>query len=44
MKLSTLNSKLNLIAVGTNAKTKKGDAEDELTAIMYLAPNTISRI
>lgn len=42
MKLSTLNSKLNLLAVGTNAKTVKGDDEKSLTAIMYLAPNTIS--
>lgn len=44
MKLSTLNGKLNLLSVGTNAKTKKGDTEDQLTAIMYLAPNTISRL
>ena len=42
MKLSTLNSKLNLIAVGTNAKTSKGDTEEVLTAIMYLAPHTMS--
>ena len=42
MKLSTLNSKLNLLAVGTNAKTSKGDTEEELTAIMYLASSTIS--
>ena len=25
MKLSTLNGKMSLISVGTNAKTKKGD-------------------
>ena len=42
MKLSTLNSKLNLLAVGTNAKTSKGDTEEVLTAIMYLAPHTMS--
>ncbi len=36
MKLSTLNSKLNLISVGSNAKTSKGDSEDTLTAILYL--------
>lgn len=42
MKISTLNSKLNLLAVGTNAKTIKSDTELALTAIMYLAPNTIS--
>jgi len=35
-------AKLNLISVGTNAKTKKGDTDESLTAIMYLAPNTIS--
>lgn len=40
MKLSTLNSKLNLLSVGTNAKTVKGDGEDALTAIMYLSPHT----
>lgn len=34
--------KLNLLSVGTNAKTSKGDDENTLTAILYLAPNTIS--
>lgn len=42
MMLSTLNSKLNLLAVGTNAKTAKGDGKEALTAIMYMAPNIIS--
>lgn len=42
MKLSTLNGKLKLISVGTNAKTSKGDGEDKLTGIMYLAPSDIS--
>jgi hypothetical protein len=42
IKLSTLNSKMQLLAVGTNAKTLKGDDDESLTAIMYLAPNTIS--
>lgn len=42
MKLSTLNSKLQLLSVGTNAKTSKGDTEEVLTAIMYLAPHTMS--
>lgn len=42
MKLSTLNSKLNLLAVGSNAKTSKGDGEEYLTAILYLAPSTNS--
>lgn len=44
MKLSTLNSKLNLLAIGTNSKTTKSDKEypNSLTAIMYLAPNNIS--
>lgn len=36
MQLSTLNSKMKLLSVGTNAKTKKGDDETQLTAIMYL--------
>lgn len=40
--LSSLNGKLNLLAVGTNAKTSKGDSEEALTAIMYLAPHTMS--
>lgn len=35
MKLSTLNGKMSLISVGTNAKTKKGDSDLALTAIMY---------
>lgn len=39
MKLSTLNSKLNLLSVGTNAKTIKGDVDNRLTAIQYLAPS-----
>lgn len=42
MKLSTLNGKMKLLAVGTNAKTSKGDSELALTAIMYLAPADIS--
>lgn len=42
MKLSTLNGKMSLISVGTNAKTKKGDSDLAVTAIMYLAPSTIS--
>jgi len=43
MKLSTLNSKLNLLSVGTNAKTIKSDKlDDSLTAIMYLAPANLS--
>lgn len=42
MKLSTLNGKMNYLAIGTNAKTVKGDGEDQLTAIMYLAPAEIS--
>ena len=44
MKLSTLNAKLNLLAVGSNAKTSKSDDEEYLTAILYLAPSTNSRI
>ena len=39
MKISTLNSKLHLLSVGTNAKTKKGDSEKAITAIQYLAPS-----
>lgn len=42
MKLSTLSSKLKLFNVGSNAKTKKGDDEENLTAIMYLASSDIS--
>lgn len=42
MQLSTLNSKMKLLSVGTNAKTKKGDSEEAVTAIMYLAPAEIS--
>lgn len=42
MKLSTLNGKMNYLAIGTNAKTAKGDDDTQLTAIMYLAPATIS--
>ena len=30
--------KLNLLGVGTNAKTTKGDGSEYLTAILYLAP------
>ena len=37
MKISTLNSKLHLLSVGNNAKTKKGDSEEAITAIQYLA-------
>lgn len=40
--LSTLNSKMKLLSVGTNAKTSKGDSELVLTAIMYLAPHDMS--
>lgn len=42
MKLSTLNSKLQLISVGTNTKTSKGDTKEKLTAIMYLTPSDLS--
>lgn len=42
MKISTLNSKLKLLAVGSNAKTSKGDDDTKLTAIMYLAPALMS--
>ena len=42
MQLSTLNGKMNLLSVGTNAKTIKGDDSESLTAILYMAPNTIS--
>lgn len=43
MKLSTLNSKLKLCSIGTNAKTSKSDSsfEDTLTLIMYLSPHTL---
>jgi hypothetical protein len=44
MKLSTLNSKLHLLSVGTNTKTVKGDVDDQLTAILYLSPSDESRI
>lgn len=42
MKLSTLNSKLSLLSVGTNSKTSKSDAlyDNTLTAILYLSPYT----
>ena len=40
--ISSLNSKMKLLSVGTNAKTIKGDSEEVLTAIMYLAPHTMS--
>jgi hypothetical protein len=33
--------KYNLIGVGTNAKTIKGDGSEYLTAILYLAPAKI---
>ena len=39
MKISTLNSKLHLLSVGTNAKTRRGDSEEAITAIQYLAPS-----
>lgn len=42
MKITSLNAKLKLFNVGSNAKTKKGDDEDNLTAIMYLASSDIS--
>lgn len=44
MKLSTLNSKMQLLSVSTNAKTIKSDQSDKgvLTAICYLAPSTVS--
>ena len=40
--ISSLNSKLKLLSVGTNAKTVKGDSTEVLTAIMYLAPHDMS--
>lgn len=40
--ISSLNGKLKLLSVGTNAKTVKGDGEEALTAIMYLAPHDMS--
>ena len=40
--ISSLNSKMQLLSVGTNAKTVKGDSEEILTAIMYLAPHDMS--
>ena len=40
--ISSLNSKMQLLSVGTNAKTSKGDSEEILTAIMYLAPHDMS--
>lgn len=43
MKKSTLNSKMKLFSIGTNAKTIKGDEDGvAYTAIMYLAPSTTS--
>lgn len=36
------NCTYNLIGVGTNAKTVKGDGKEYLTAILYLAPHTIA--
>ena len=41
MKLSTLNSKLNLLSIGTNSKTSKGDGSEYLTAILYLSPSDL---
>lgn len=40
--VSSLNSKMQLLSVGTNAKTSKGDSDEVLTAIMYLAPHDMS--
>lgn len=42
MKLSTLNSKFNLLSVGQNSKTVKGDNSEHLTAILYLTPHTLA--
>lgn len=42
MKLSTLNSKMTLLSVGTNQKTAKGDSDTKLTSIMYLTPSNLS--
>lgn len=44
MKLSTLNSKLKLCSIGTNAKTSKSDSkfENTITMILYLAPHTLA--
>lgn len=43
MKLSTLNSKMKIFSIGTNAKTAKGDKEgDAYTAILYLSPANTS--
>ena len=42
MKISTLNSKMKLLSVGTNTKTSKGDSDKELTAILYLTPADLS--
>lgn len=44
MKLSTLNSKLKLLSVNSDAKTKKSNSAfpETLSAILYLAPAEIS--
>lgn len=39
MSLRTINRRMDLLSVGTNAKTRKGDAQ-YMTAILYLAPAT----
>ena len=44
MKISTLNSKLHLLSVGSDAKTRKSNEKypNTITAIMYLASSTLS--
>lgn len=44
MQLSTLQSKMNLLSINSDAKTKKSNEvfPDTLTSILYLAPATIS--
>lgn len=42
MKISTLKSKCKLLNINSNAKTSKGDDENQMTAIMYLASSDMS--
>ena len=42
MKISTLKSKCKLLNINSNAKTSKGDDENKMTAIMYLASSDMS--
>lgn len=42
MKLSTLNSKMKLCAVGSNTKLSKGDSDSILTLSLSLAPATMA--